>query len=290
MRYEAQDDYEPVAHLAGYPLHLATLLAVIHSALLLVCTLVIALGGGAILDQLTFSVSGVLAGKVWQLFTYAFIHIPSSPFALVFFALEMYFGLFVFGREVEKFLGRKTFGLIYLALTLFTPVLILALSFISSYQPTLLGSSLLHSLIFVVFATIYPNAQVFFGIPAKWIVGVIAAGYGLFCLAAHQWGQLTVTWASMLAAYFSARLAGVGDGFDLLGAIRSRFPQREPATPARPKTKPLSRPHPTEDEATMESVDAVLEKISQQGLGSLTAGERATLERARATLLNKGKK
>ena len=40
----------------------------------------------------------------------------------------------------------------------------------------------------------------------------------------------------------------------------------------------------------MQSVDAVLEKISSQGLGSLTASERATLERARATLLNKGKK
>lgn len=289
MGIDTQDDYEPLGHLGGYPIHVATLLAIIHTAMLVAWTLVISFGGEWLVRYVAFSSTMVLQGWVSQPFTYIFVHIPSSPFALIGFALEMYFGLFVIGREVEKFLGRRVFCYIYGGLTLVTPALLLACSFLSAFQIPLSGSGLLHFLIFVVFATIYPNTGVFFGIPSKWIVAVVAAGFGLFCLAYHQWALLVITWVSMLAAYYAARMAGVGDGFDLFQAIRERFSRPQPEFPSRPKTKSLSRPEPEPDSA-MESVDSVLEKISKHGIGSLTSSERATLERARVTLLNRGKK
>ena len=66
----------------------------------------IALGGGSLLAALQFDSAQVLqAGKVWQLATYAFVHSPSG---LIWFAIEMYM-LYVFGREVERFVGRRAF-------------------------------------------------------------------------------------------------------------------------------------------------------------------------------------
>jgi hypothetical protein len=54
--------------------------------------------------------------------------------------------------------------------------------------------------------------------------------------------------------------------------------------------KPKSRPRPTVIESaesgTVE-IDQLLDKISKQGLNSLTAQERAALERAREKLLEK---
>ena len=46
------------------------------------------------------------AGRFWQLVTYAFVHPPSG---LLWFAIEMYM-LFAFGREVERFIGRRAFS------------------------------------------------------------------------------------------------------------------------------------------------------------------------------------
>ena len=46
-------------------------------------------------------------GQVWRLMTYAFIHPPLGS-ALLWFAIEMYM-LFVFGREVERFIGRRAY-------------------------------------------------------------------------------------------------------------------------------------------------------------------------------------
>lgn len=288
MGFESQDDYEPLGHIGGYPVHAATLLAGIHSVMLVVCTIAVALGAGAFLETLTFSSSSVLKGWAWQPLTSLFIHLPHSPGTLLSFAIEMFLGLFVVGREVERFLGRRIFWIIYLSLALVTPVLLLGCSLLTKQDYVMEGSWPLHLLLFVVFATIYPNFRVFASVPAKWLAAVVAGGFALYFVAKNEWANLFVSWGSIVAAYAATRMAGVGDGLDVVRAIKLRF-TRQPAGPARPKTKALSAPEP-EPEATMETVDSVLEKISKHGISSLTSSERATLERARTTLLNRGKK
>ena len=83
----------------------------ISLCMVLACFL-IAFGGGAILTLLQFDSAQVWRGAFWQLGTYAFVHPPSG---LIWFAIEMYM-LFAFGREVERFIGRRAFIGLYLLL------------------------------------------------------------------------------------------------------------------------------------------------------------------------------
>ena len=100
------DDYRPVAWMGRFPVDVTTILVGIHVALAIVACLLVAAGGGGLLDLMMFDSARVLgSGQVWRLATYAFIH---SPMQLLWFAIEMYM-LFVFGREVEKFIGQRAY-------------------------------------------------------------------------------------------------------------------------------------------------------------------------------------
>ena len=100
------DDYRPVAWMGRYPVDVTTILVGIHVALAIVACLLFAAGGGGLLDLMMFDSARVLgSGQVWRLATYAFIH---SPMQLLWFAIEMYM-LFVFGREVEHFIGQRAY-------------------------------------------------------------------------------------------------------------------------------------------------------------------------------------
>src|SRR5919109_92222 len=93
------DDYRPVTWMGRFPVDITTILVALHVAVAILACLIIAAGGGALLNLMMFDSAAVLrAGQVWRLATYAFVHSPSM---LLWFAIEMYM-LFVFGREVER--------------------------------------------------------------------------------------------------------------------------------------------------------------------------------------------
>ena len=285
MGFDSTDDQEPLGYIGAYPIHASTLLLVIHSITLVGATLLLAFGAAGFLNVLAFSSEAVLTrGWAWQLVTYAFVHIPSTPFALLFFAAEMYFSLFVIGREVERFLGRRVFCLIYGVLILTLPIVLSLCGLLTKGNYPFAGSAILHFALFVSFATIYPNTAMFFSVPSKWMVLLILGGIGLFCVAYHDWSLLLAAWVSSVVAYAATRMAGVGDGWNLFEGLRGRLLQ--PPTPRAARTKLLSRGDGDPADA-LDSVDPVLEKISKHGLSSLTQNERATLERARASLLKR---
>ena len=106
------DDYQPVTWVGRHPIHVTALLVALHVFAAVVACFI---GGIGILGHLAFDSALVLQrGEVWQLATYAFVHSPSG---LLWFAIEMYM-LFVFGREVEKFIGQRPYIVLYLALLL----------------------------------------------------------------------------------------------------------------------------------------------------------------------------
>jgi hypothetical protein len=96
-----------------YPIHVPTLLVIVHVACMILPVSCSPLAGaGSRLCSCLDSAQVFSAGRVWQLATYAFVHPPSG---LIWFAIEMYM-LFVFGREVERFIGRRAFIALYLCL------------------------------------------------------------------------------------------------------------------------------------------------------------------------------
>ena len=120
--YRSSDDYEPLFYARGYPVTLTVLLVATHVLSMVACTFLLAANHAALISWLDFSGASVLRGEVWRLVTYTLDHRPSLGFAI-----EMAM-LFFFGREVERYLGRRAFGWLYCALVLTTPLLLLGWS------------------------------------------------------------------------------------------------------------------------------------------------------------------
>jgi membrane associated rhomboid family serine protease len=267
------DDYQPVTWVGRHPVHVTTLLVAVHVfAAIVACFL----GGMYILGHLAFDSAMVWQrGEFWQLATYAFVHSPSN---LLWFAIEMYM-LFTFGREVERFVGRRAFIVLY-AILLFAPTVLLALWGLGQ-RTGIAGSNAIHFGIFVAFATIFPNLEMLLRIQAKWVAIALAAIGTLQLLAYRDWANMAVLWLSIALAFSFIYLRGAGPELEWWSSLKSRF-QPKPKFQVVPRSTPQRTVEP---ENIHESIDPVLEKISRQGINSLTASERRALDRARNRLL-----
>ena len=274
------DDYRPVAWMGRYPVDVTTMLVGLHVVVAIFTAILVGLVGGSVLIWLQFDSAEVLrAGQVWRLFTYAFIHAP-TPSGLLWFAVEMYM-LFVFGREVERFIGRRAYVGLYLTLLLLPAVVLTLLSFWT--HTTFATSTALHFAIFVAFATIYPNVELFARIMAKWVALILVAIGTLSALAMRDWQTLVVLWTSIGAAFLFIELRGAGPELAWWNALKTRFAPK-PKYRVVPKLRP---PPPAESDDAYASIDPILDKISKFGIGSLTASERRQLNRERERLLKK---
>src|SRR6266542_3688168 len=272
------DDYRPVAWMGRYPVDVTTMLVGLHVAAAILTAILVAIGAGSILAYLQFDSAAVWSGQVWRLFTYAFVHAPSG---LLWFAIEMYM-LFVFGREVERFIGRRAYIALYLIL-LVTPAALLTVWGLWQ-RSALAGSPALHFGIFVAFATIYPRAELFLRIMTKWVVLILAAVYTLQLLAYHAWSELMVVWTSIGAAFLFVELNGAGPELAWWNAFKARFASK-PKYHVLPKPRARTSGSRSESEDVYTSIDPILDKISKFGIGSLTASERRQLDRERERLL-----
>ena len=273
------DDYRPVTWMGRFPIDVTTILVALHVVVAILTCLAVAAGGGAVLNFMLFDSARVLwAGQIWRLATYAFVHSPSM---LLWFAIEMYM-LFVFGREVERFIGQRAYIALY-ALLLFIPSLLLTVWGLSQ-RTGLAGSPALHFGIFVAFATIYPAAELLLRITAKWSAVILGAIYVLQLLAYNAWTDLAVLLTSIAIGFCFVRLRGVGPELVWWESLKTRLKPK-------PKFKVVPKPTPArrDDDDISESVDPILDKIARSGIGSLTPNERRILDRARDRLLRESK-
>ena len=272
------DDYRPVAWMGRYPVDVTTMLVVLHVAVAILTAVLVAFGASSVVAFLQFDSAEVwYGGQVWRLLTYAFVHAPSG---LLWFAIEMYM-LFVFGREVERFIGRRAYIVLYLVL-LIAPTAVLTIWGLWQ-RSALAGSPALHFGIFVAFATIYPRVELFLRIMAKWIALILAGVYTFQLLAYHAWTDLVVVWASIGAAFLFIELRGAGPELAWWSNVKARFGPK-------PKIRVLQRTQMrrlAEPDDVYASIDPILDKISKFGIGSLTANERRQLNRERERLLKK---
>ena len=274
------DDYRPVTWMGRFPVDVTTILVGVHVCCAILTAFLFAIGYGGILNYAMFDSAQVLLhAQVWRQVTYAFIH-PPSGYALLWFAIEMYM-LFFFGREVERFVGRRAYIWLY-GLLLFVPALILTLWGLG-VRTGLAGSGALHFAVFAAFVTLYPNVQFFLRIPAKWIFLILAAIGTLSALAAHDWQDLVVLWTSIGIAFLFIELRGAGPELAWVNNFKDLF---------RPKPKLYVVQKPTarrvvDPDDVYASVDPILDKISKSGMGSLTETEKKILDRARNRLLKK---
>ena len=273
--YETSDEHGPVTWLRGYPIYAAHFLVLVFIVSMLVTTAVMAFNGAALLSWLTYSSGEVLHGEVWRIFTYGLVN-PPSPF----FVMNMFMFIW-FGRELEKTFGRRLFFLLYGGIYFLTPVLFTLLGL---WVPMSAAGEPGGFALFIAFATLYPNVALFFGILAKWLAFILVAIYTLMCLAYHSWTSLISLWATTGFAFAFVRYQQ-----GLITLPRLNLFRRGPKLRVLPDLKPEKTPAAKAERSasSMAEVDALLDKIVQSGISSLTAKERAKLDAARTDLLKK---
>ncbi len=266
------DSHDPITWIGRFPVFVTTVIVGVYVAAMILLTLILAAGGEAFVARLTTFDSGAVLAQyeLWRCLTYA---LPGQPDPWFIVSLVM---LYIFGRDLEQYLGRGRFLRLYFGFLLLGPALLMLGTLITG-QSYLLQQSWANLAVFLAFASLYPGAQLIFQIPAKVFAWVLLGVAVLQLLAARQWPDLIVLGSTTLLAWYGAR--------EQSGPIDlKRFLPK----PRHPHLRVLP------DESTGEAdhaevIDQLLEKISHQGLASLSARERAKLERAREALLAKEK-
>lgn len=277
---------EPLTWIGQMPVYLSTALAIVHAVCLVLSALALAMGFGGFVSHLPFSVLGAVVGhQVWQFITYAFTYNDSGAYLLV--AIQIYM-LAVFGGEVERFIGRRQFAFLYVALILAVPLFLTVVSFFfttPSYVVSGAGSGASFA-VFIAFALIYPRAQVFFGIEARWIALGLVVIYSLMFLASQSWIGVGMFWVECGVALFWMAKEGVQGmslpSFSSFKSFAATRHSKRHLNVVRREIEPEK-----EDPDLHESIDPILDKIAKSGIGSLTRSEREKLERARVALLEK---
>jgi len=271
-------DHGPITWWGTFPVYGSTLLVALHSICMVAVALLGAAGTSSLLSNLAYSSEEVLGhAALWQLVTYAFVDSPS-----LWFLVEMYM-LFMFGQEVEKFIGRRAFLSLYGLLILLPPLLLTGIAVVTREPQIYAGSGAAHFALFVAFAAIYPGAQMLFGITAKWVAAILVGIQSLEFLQNQRWVPLFVLVAECGAVilylnFLSGRLPLLFD------RARSAF------SPSLRRSRASLRPLPDAEATAEESaddIDPLLEKIARHGLSSLTRREKERLEKARRALLAK---
>ncbi len=274
----SSEEHQPVTWIRGYPVYAAHFIVLLFVLAMVATTLMQAIPAArGIPGWLTFSSVQVLEGEVWRVLTYGLVNPPS-----LWFVIDMFMLVF-FGRELEKFFGRRTFLILYGSLYFLTPILFTLIGLIRPMS--LMGESGAFAL-FIAFATLYPNVTLLFNVLAKWVAIVLVGIYTMMRLAANDWAGLISLWSTVGFAFGFVRFQQ-----GLITLPKMRFPRRRPKLRVLPdpvaKKTSLAAKSVRED-ATMAEVDALLDKIATSGISSLTAKERARLEAAREGLMKRG--
>ncbi len=272
MTYYGSEEHEPVTWVRGYGIYAAHLVVIVFVASLIITGILQALRYDQIGNWRVFQSGAVRRGEVWRIFTYGLWNSPVDRG--LWFAIDMLM-LVWFGREVEKFCGRTKFLLLFAGIYLVPPVLFTA---IGAWLPAMFAGETGAFAVFIAFATLFPNIPLFFTLLAKWVAWILIGLYSLIGLAGRNWELLLNLWATTGFAFVFVKFA---QGIYTLPKFS--FSRRKPklrVVPDMPTRDPVARPA----SASMAEVDALLDKIAQSGIGSLTARERAKLDAARKEL------
>jgi membrane associated rhomboid family serine protease len=233
----------------------------------------------ALLARLAFDPAHALA-RPWTFITYMFVH------GGLLHLLGNMLMLFVFGSAVETRMGGRAFLLYYLYCGVGAALLALGLSGLTSIPPFIGASGAVLGL-GLAFATFWPDAELIlfpFPIPvrARTFVAILAGLTVFFAIRSNNTGIAHVAHLGGLAAGFLFfRLQGLSrrgpsappQPVERVVMVRSGVPESSRPMPA----APVARRRVNTDPVAAE-VDRVLDKISAQGLGSLTPAERRFLD------------
>lgn len=224
---------------------------------------------GFVREYLALSDRGLRDAYGWQFLTAAFLH--DGPWHLLGNMLLLY----LLGRDVESIIGQRQFLFLYLTGTAAGE---LGHLFLMPATSALLAASGGPAAVLVAYSAILPELEltsmVFFLLPVRLkakhlgygacVISVLGVVFDRTATVAHS-----AFLGGCLAGWFYAHLLGFGRPSILQRALRQRRAEDE-------RYRAMSA-----GQFIAEEVDPLLDKISREGIGSLTRSERRILARAR---------
>lgn len=241
-------------------------------------------------QYLALSLDGIRHGYVWQFLTFQFMH--AGWMHLLGNSLFIYF----FGRSVETVLGRNRFLGLYFLSGILGGVAQMVFDLVThDYQTSVVGASAGACGLVAAFAVInwvetFTIFVYFFPVTMRgrtllWI----SIGIAVACLLTTGSNIASVAHlGGILTGYLYAQLIfhAHWPQWNFFHRRRQSQPAREMAATRARESGRFWRSRPPQDDVPPEqfvpdAVDAILDKISAQGIQSLTAREREILEQAR---------
>ncbi len=250
---ESQDRL-PLTWWKQHPVYLAAIIALVGAASMVVTAVL----GYSLMTHLVFTFESAFSQfHLWTPLTYVLFNPPS---------LWTLFGCYLlwnFGEAVERHLGRRAFVRLLLLLLAASPLFISLLHLVGILGMACAGMMQLEFGVFIAFATLYPRAKISIIILTldAWVMAAIFVGINaLQCVAARDWISLLLLAANVGTAY-----------------VFIRYETGELKLPSLPKPSPKAKKPARSAGPT---VDDILDKISRQGMQSLTSEERRVLDKA----------
>lgn len=260
--------------------------------LYLLQTLVGLMMGTPLLEQyLAFSGNALLKGRIWTLLSYAGLHSSQDPFHLIFNMLMVFF----VGRILNFEIGNRKLLAAYGLSAVCGALLFL----LANPHALLLGASAAAFGLLSLYCLMHWDEEFTFLI--LFVIPIRTKPKYLF------WGMLAIeiimlmpelTGQRMVAS--SAHLGGIFGGFLFQRFLLHKNHWFESTPKAQAASRPVSKPAFRKKAAQSSSgkfsinlnnrtalrkeVDRILDKINQQGFGTLTKEEKQTLDRAKDIL------
>jgi membrane associated rhomboid family serine protease len=243
-------------------------------------------------DQLAF-IPLTIAHQPWSVVTFAFTH--PDPFELLFGVLMLYF----FGGTLEEHWGGAGFLKFYAASLAGAVVAALALATAGVPGTVAIGMTAASYGMLLAFAMLWPEMEIniwgIFPVKAKWlalfsaalgfILSVKSGGYGLANLGgfATAWLFLKSPWAphawgEVPALRAAPRKKAAPQSKAVVQWIGKKESPAAPASARPPVAAAGARRASRAEKELLDDVDRILDKISAQGLSSLTEDERKRLD------------
>jgi hypothetical protein len=252
-------DHLPLTWWRQQPVYLAAILALGALASMILTALL----GPQISTQFIFSYESFFRQyHLWTPFTYPFFNPPSL------WTIIGCYLLWNFGEAVERHIGRRAFVRLLLLLCLVPPVVISLFGVLGMGGFACAGIMAIEFAIFIAFATLYPTAKVSILIVTldAWVLAAILVGANLLqSLFVRDVSSLILLASTVGTAYAFIRFEK--------GELKLPTMPKPSPKPAKATAKPASKP-------AAPTVDDILDKISHQGMHSLTTEERRILDKA----------
>ena len=228
--------------------------------------------------------------QVWRLVTFQFLHF--NFWHLLFNMI----GLYIFGRVVEEYMGRRTYLAFYLACGIFGGLLYLLLNLAGllglplpgaldvSKFTSLIGASAGVFGVVVARAYITPHDRMQLLFPpiilemrtlAYGFVGI--AFLGLIFEGRNQGGEAAHIGGALAGFYFARRLHLLRDFFDVFENSNKKPKHSGRKNRAPSKHRKAGGRKPRGDDA---EIDRILDKVQTEGLGALSESEKRVLSKA----------